>query len=125
MEKSKKIHKATTDEQVELYNTIKPLVQSVYNEIKELSKKKQDDFLNIGKVKMINRLLTKAKEILKEESTIDYLDLLEEEQLPSNSDAVFIVSQYNTALEKFKTDHFQYNNKEKTFTWDNPGHWTI
>ena len=56
---------------------------------------------------MINRLLVKAKEVLKDEASNEYLDLLEEDELPSISDAVLIVSQYISALDKFHSGHWQ------------------
>ncbi len=111
----------TTDEQIRLYETITPLLTAAYSELKELSKKKQDDSLNIGKVKMINRLLLKAKDILKKEPTNEYLDILDEEELPTNSDAVLIVSQFISALSTFKVAH--RINEAFSKVWDNPGHW--
>lgn len=97
--------KNISDEQVKLYSTISPLLKSAFNEVKDFSKKKQDDLLNIKKVNMINRLLEKAKIVLQNESTVDYLDLLDENDLPSNSDAVLIMSQYISAMDKFHSDH--------------------
>ena len=116
MAKNKNNSKAVTDEQVELYNTINPLIHSIFNELKDFSKKNQNDPINLTKVKMINRLLVDAQIILKDEPSIDYLDLLEEEKLPSISDAVLIVSQYVSALKTFHCEHLGYS-------WDNPGHW--
>ena len=58
--KSKPVENTTTDEQVKLYLTINPLLKSAFDEVKELSKKKQDELLNLTKVKMINKLLAKA-----------------------------------------------------------------
>ena len=112
----------TTDEQVELYCTISPLLKSMYSEIKDFSKKKLDDPMNLNKVKMINRLLVKAKEVLKNEASNEYLDLLEEDDLPSISDAVMIVSQYISALDKFHSDHYHYDD-DLGLGWDNSGHW--
>ena len=60
--KSKKEERYTTEEQIGLYETISPLLHSAFDEIKEFSKKKQDEPLNVKKVKMINRLLEKAKD---------------------------------------------------------------
>lgn len=114
--------RSTTDEQVLLYSTISPLLKSIYSEIKDFSKKKLDDPINLNKVKMINRLLIKAKELLKNEASNEYLDLLEEEALPSISDAVLIVSQYISALDKFHSDHYKYDDV-LGHAWDNPGHW--
>lgn len=118
---SKPVEKKTTDEQVKLYLTINPLLKSAFDEVKEFSKKKQDEELNIKKVKMINRLLEKAKEILKDEPTVDYLELLDEDELPTNSDAVLTMSQFISAMNKFHDDHYHYENN--MLSWDNEGHW--
>lgn len=124
MAKSKNKSKAVTDEQVELYNTINPLINSIFKELKDFSKKNQNDPINLTKVKMINRLLVKAQIILKNEPSIDYLDLLEEDQLPSISDAVIIIAQYLSALKSFHSTHYQYDNVLGSYEWDNAGHWT-
>ena len=118
---SKPVDKKTTDEQVKLFLTINPLLKSAFDEVKEFSKKKQDEELNIKKVKMINRLLEKAKEILKDEPTVDYLELLDEDELPTNSDAVLTMSQFISAMNKFHEDHYHYENN--MLSWDNEGHW--
>lgn len=118
---SKPVEKRTTDEQVKLYLTINPLLKSAFDEVKEFSKKKQDEELNIKKVKMINRLLEKAKEILKDEPTVDYLELLDEDELPTNSDAVLTMSQFISAMNKYHDDHYHYENN--MLSWDNDGHW--
>ena len=118
--KSKKEERYTTEEQIGLYGTISPLLNSAFEEIKEFSKKKQDEPLNVKKVKMINRLLEKAKEVLKNESTVAFLDLLDENELPSNSDAVLTMSQFISALRKFHEDHFHSGDWDMKFggEWD-------
>ncbi len=110
-----KQEKNTSKEQISLYGTISPLLTHAFNEIKEFSKKKQEEQLNLNKVKTINRLLEKAKELLKEEPTIDFLDLLNEDDLPTNSDAVLTMSQYIAAMNKFHSDHYHIN------SWDIDG----
>ena len=57
MAKSKNNNRAVTDEQVELYNTINPLINSIFKELKDFSKKNQNDPINLTKVKMINSLI--------------------------------------------------------------------
>jgi hypothetical protein len=109
---TKTVAKKTTKEQVELYSTIQPLLSAAFDEVKEFSKKKQDDPLNIKKVRMINRILEKAKDVLKNEKTVEYLELLDEDELPSNSDAVLTMSQYMAAMNKFHKDHYHLG------TWD-------
>lgn len=99
--------KKTTEEQVKVYETISPLLKAAFDEVKEFSKKKQEELLNVKKVKMINRLLEKAKEVLKNEPSYDYLDMLDESELPSNSDVVLIMSQYISAMNSFRHDHYR------------------
>lgn len=111
----KKVEKLTSEEQIKLYGTISPLLESAFNEVKEFSKKKQDEPLNMNKVKTLNRLLEKAKEVLVNEPTVDFLDLLDENELPSNSDAVLTMSQYIAAMDKFRIDHYHHS------TWDIDG----
>ena len=120
VKKSKKEERYTTEDQVGLYETISPLLHSAFDEVKEFSKKKQDELLNAKKVKMINRLLEKAKVVLKKEPTVDFLDLLDENELPSNSDAVLVISQYISALHKFRGDHFHSGDWDLGFggEWD-------
>ena len=116
----KKDERNTAKEQVILYETISPLLDSAFDEVKEFSKKKQDASLNVKKVKIINRLLEKAKELLKKETTIDFLELLDENELPSNSDAVLVMSQYISALRKFHSDHYHSGDWDFGFRgeWD-------
>ena len=54
-----------TDEQIKLYNLIDLLLHSIYNVIHEFSKKKPESPVTPKKVVIINRLLEKAKELLK------------------------------------------------------------
>ena len=79
VKKSAMEKKNTTGEQIKLYSTISPLLWAAFNEVKEFSKKKQDEQLNLKKVKMINRLLEKAKVVLENEPTVDFLDMLDED----------------------------------------------
>lgn len=84
------------------YEMLYPMMVSVFDELRELSKKKQDASLNPMKVKMANRILSKVKLLLVKEPTIEFLDLLDEDSLPSNSDAVMIIAQFKAAMEQFK-----------------------
>ena len=84
------------------------MLNSVYDEIKELSKKKQDETLNKLKVRMINRILEQVKDILGEESTNQFIDLLDDETLPTNSDAVLVLGQFQAAMVQFKNKYSSY-----------------
>jgi hypothetical protein len=93
----------------------------VFEEIKELSKKKQDGALNVIKVKMTNRVLQKIKNVLKDDPTLEFLDLLDEDTLPSNSDAVLIIAQYKATMEQFKNKHYGYNSIDHVHEWFTKG----
>ena len=94
---------AATATHVEEYNMLYPMLEAILNEMKELSKKKQDAALNEMKVKMTNRILSKVKTLLEGYPTLEFLELLDDEKLPSNSDAVLIIAQFKAAMDQYKT----------------------
>ncbi len=93
----------------EQFDMLSPILNSVYDEIKELSKKKQDGVLNELKVKMTNRILSKVKTILKDDPTVEFLDLLDEESLPTNSDSVLIIAQFQAAMKQYHNKHYGWD----------------
>jgi len=95
-----------TQDEVKMFDILYPMIKGDLAEIRELSKKKQDEPLNELKVKIINKKLEKAKSILKNEATIEFLDLLNEEKLPTNSDAVLQISQFINALNNFRNKFY-------------------
>jgi hypothetical protein len=101
-----------TKEEIKLFSTIQPLINSDLNEMRELSKKKPDEPLNKFKIKLINKKLEKAISLLRNESTTEFLELLNEETLPTNSDAVLQISQFIIALHKFKYKYHDSNGSE-------------
>ncbi|MBK7809548.1 MAG: hypothetical protein IPJ51_25185 [Saprospiraceae bacterium] len=105
-----KINKSETllpdSDKTKKFEMLFPMVNSDLNEIRELSKKKQDEPLNKFKVKTINKKLERVKEILIDEPTFDFLELLDDETLPSNSDAVLMISQFIQAMEQFKKKYY-------------------
>jgi hypothetical protein len=111
-----------TSEKVKKFDMLFPMVNSDLNEIRELSKKKQDEPLNKFKVKTINKKLEQVKIILSEEPTIEFLELLDEDVLPSNSDAVLMISQFIKALEQFRTKYYTKDSSdfeilEEHYSW--------
>lgn len=109
--------KSITQKDSEQYEMLQPLLNASYREIQELSKKKPDTPLNALKVKMINRILVPLKEILSCEDIVEYIDLLSDDELPTNSDAVLILSQYIKALEAYKAKYYHYNNRAGKSEW--------
>jgi len=101
-----------TKANAEQFDMLFPILDSVFNEIKELSKKKQDGALNEMKVKITNRILAKVKLILNSDPTVEFLDLLDEVSLPTNSDAVLIIAQFKAAMEQYKAKHNGWDGHE-------------
>ena len=106
-----------TKKNTEQFEMIFPILNSVFNEIKELSKKKQDGALNEVKVKMTNRILQKTKEILKNDPTTEFLDLLDEEVFPTNSDAVLVIAQFKAAMEQYRSKYYTYSKSAHCHIW--------
>jgi predicted house-cleaning noncanonical NTP pyrophosphatase (MazG superfamily) len=92
---------------VSKYEMLEKLLASIYEEMKEFSKKKPDEPLNKFKVKNVNRVLEQIKEIMKNEPTNEFLDLLDEDSLPSNSDSILVIGQFNAAMEQFRSKYFR------------------
>jgi len=105
-----------TKAQAEQFDMLFPILDSVFSELKELSKKKQDGALNELKVKMTNRILAKVKIILDDDPTVEFLDLLDEVSLPTNSDAVLIIAQFKAAMEQYKGKHYVWTGME--YIWE-------
>jgi hypothetical protein len=101
-----------TEEDLREFEMLQPMLRSIYDEIKELSKKKQDGLLNASKVRIVNRLLVKIKDILKNESTNELLDLLDSDSLPSNSDAILVIPQFTAAMRHFRDKYYDDQEEE-------------
>lgn len=85
-------------------------LESAYVEMKDFSKKNPDTTLNDRKVKSLNRILKDIKDLLANEPTASYMETLDEEMLPSNSDVVLTMSQYRSALENYRKKYRRYHN---------------
>ena len=105
-----------SSEEVKKFEMLYPLINSDLSEIRELSKKKQDEPSNKFKVKTINKKLEIVKGILKNEPTYDFLELLDEDTFPSNSDAVLMISQFIKAMEQFRKRFYTNDGAEFSFS---------
>ena len=95
----------TTQDAVNQYELLNPLLTGIYKEMQELSKKKPDSPLNAFKVKAIN-------EMLKMENTHAFLDVLDVDEMPTNSDVVLVLNQYMNAMKIFYEKYYTYNSKD-------------
>lgn len=103
----------TTHEKAETHDIMTPLLKAMYSEFKELSKKKPDSAVSKNKIKIVNRLLEKIRVVLTDEKSIDFLDLLDEDDVPQSSDVTLILSQYVAAMTAFH---------QKYYGWDGANH---
>jgi Ni,Fe-hydrogenase III component G len=108
MARSRHSAPATSQEKAERYDALNPLLNAMYREFQELSKKKQDGSLSKAKIAVVNRLLKDVLTILEHEPNRPYLDLLDEDNLPDNSDVVLTLSQYCAAMKQFHNKYYGY-----------------
>ena len=111
-----------TQAEADTYEMLRPMLDKIAREVRELSKKKQDGALNELKAKMINRVLTQIKDLLKNEPSVQFLDLLDTDILPTNSDSILIISQYDAALSAFHEKYYGWDgDSHRWFTQEEPG----
>jgi hypothetical protein len=68
------------------HDSLMPLLAAMFREFQDASKKKADAVLNKRKVEIVNRLLVDVFKILDGEPNRNYVDLLDENDLPQNGD---------------------------------------
>jgi hypothetical protein len=90
----------------------------MHSEFQDLSRKKPDGAVNKGKIVIVNRLLKDSLTILEGEPQRQFLDLLEEDDLPQNSDVVLVLSQYCEAMDQFHNKYYGQDEdyEERWFT---------
>lgn len=113
-----------TEDQAATYDRLVPMLEAAHREMTELSKKKQDGIVNKLKINMLNRLLSELRKIIENDPSHAFVDMLDEETLPQNSDAVLILSQWQAALKQFKDRHHgrdKVTQQMRWFTVENPG----
>ncbi|HYW18075.1 MAG TPA: hypothetical protein VE956_01970 [Nodularia sp. (in: cyanobacteria)] len=108
----KKDQKQTSFEKAELYEVIISLLTAMQKEFLELTKKKPEAVLNKSKIKVVNRLLNKCRIVLAGEQSLEYLDLIDEDDVPQNSDVALMLSQYVAAMNQFRSTYYGWDGKE-------------
>jgi hypothetical protein len=99
----------------------------VYNELRELSKKRPNDGLNKFKIGIVNRLIHQLNSLLTE----TYIPLssfsgFNEDDIPTNSDVTFVLAQYAEQLERYRADNVRMRNGRWIYDVDDDGEdiWT-
>lgn len=111
-----------TADQAATYDRLVPMLEAAHHEMTELSKKKQDGVVNDLKIKMLNRLLTELGQVIENDPSYGFVDTLDEETLPQNSDVVLILSQWKAALSQLHKQHYGFDGStHRWFTQEQPG----
>jgi hypothetical protein len=97
-----------TKEQVDTFEKLQAQLSGLHTEISALSKKSQNDALNKFKLKFVNQILTEANLFLgKKYKPFNDFDLFDENDMPTNSDAAIMLTQYLNCFEKFRADNIK------------------
>lgn len=88
------------------YDNIMPLLEAMHKDFQTFSKSKPEATLSKKKVEMVNAILTEVLTILEGESNKEFLELIDEEDLPQNSDVALMLGQAVAAMEFFRNKHF-------------------
>jgi hypothetical protein len=93
-------------------------METFYNELSILSKKTPDAKLNKFKLKFLNDTLGRVNAILgATHRPFPDFEVFADHEFTSNSDAVFILSQYLKSLEQFFTDHSERRTGSSSRHW--------
>jgi hypothetical protein len=91
---------------VDVFEKLSGQLISIYEELSILSKKSPNDAVNKFKLKFVNKLIADSNEYLDEKYwPFDDFDSFDEDDMPQNSDVVFILSQYIQCFEKLRSDN--------------------
>ncbi len=95
-----------TRKDVDAYEKTQAQLEGLYIEISTLAKKSPNDSVNKFKLAFINELLKTSNSILDDTyKPLNNFELFSDDDMPSNSDVVFILSQYLSCFEKLRIDN--------------------
>lgn len=97
-----------TIEEIDKFEKVQGQLESLLNEIAVLAKKSPNDGVNKFKLNFINNVLGEANGVLGDDyKPLDSFSQFNEDDLPSNSDVTFILSQYLSCFEKLRSDNIE------------------
>lgn len=102
----------TKKDRVANHLTTMPLLEAMFLEFKELSKKNPTAAISKQKITIVNRLLDTLLTILADEDSLKFLDKLDEDDIPQLSDVTLILSQYVAAMHAFKEKYYSWTGDE-------------
>jgi hypothetical protein len=95
---------------VDVFEKLTAQLDGLHSELTILAKKSPNDAVNNFKLKFINSTLEQCNKFfgVKNRPFADF-EKFSMDDLPTNSDVTFIVSQYIECAEKFRADHIYYH----------------
>ncbi len=102
----------------ERFELLNDLLHSLQDEVREISKKKPDGVLNKSKVGRINRILRDVKALLTGQPSVEYLDVLSDDELPQYSDAVLLLGHYAVAMKRFSERYHHRSPETRQWEWN-------
>lgn len=95
---------------VETFEKVDAQMQTLFEEVGELAKKKPDGAINKFKLGIINGLIKEADEILGTKyKPLPNFDGFNADDVPTNSDVVMVCGQYLSCLEILRSDNIENN----------------
>lgn len=93
-------------------------IAGIHKELSALAKKSPNDGVNNFKLKFVNSALSQSNLVL----GVDYrplgdFEVFNLDDVPSNSDVTFVLSQYLQGLEKFRSDNVKISDDEPFGVW--------
>lgn len=94
-----------TREEIATFDKVAVQLDSFYTETSVLVKKDPKTEMNIFKLKLINKVLVKANEILGPMKPFDDFSEFDLEDIPNNGDVAMILGQYISCLEELRKNN--------------------
>lgn len=111
-----------TKDDVNKFEKTQAQLEGLLSEITVLAKKSPNDGVNKFKLKFINEILLAGNNILGNTyKPLNSFEQFNEEEVPSNSDVTFILSQYLNCFEKLRADNIcreqKYDGNKYFYEW--------
>ena len=105
---------------IDTFEKLTAQLGSLYQEISALAKKSPNDAINIFKLQFVNSSLAKCNEFLGQRyRPFSEFETFSSNDMPSNSDITFILSQYIACAEKLRADNIYLRHGD--WYWDIEG----
>lgn len=105
-------------EDVDFFEKVQAQLGQLHKEMSALAKSKADNPVNKFKLKLINQKLVEANTILVGGfQPFEDFSVFSDEDLPSNSDVVMVLSQYLECLEGWRSANVAYSVSDYSWYW--------